>query len=320
MASVIKRVLNGDSIMEENEHDGHTSGCGAPDGGEGAAPAGAAALAGRQRAVPRGVPVSMGSGESRSLRVGPLMVTHARFPAGTLLDRHTHDQPVVAVILAGGFDLKISSRRTECLPATVFTEPAGEAHSNHIGSGGAAVTVIQPDPGHEWPVACARLFDSITSFRDGRIAGLGRRLAQEFDAGDDLARLSIEGLALELVAVAGRRSAAARESAGPVWLARIEALIHDRFLERLRIEDLAREADQHPAHLARAFRTRYRVSIATYIRTLRLDWAADRLSTTSDSLSAISHRAGFADQSHFTRAFRAHTGVPPGEYRRMRRG
>jgi AraC family transcriptional regulator len=268
----------------------------------------------------RGVPVSMGSGEARSLRVAGLMVTHARFPAGSLLDRHTHDHPVLGVMLAGGFDLKMSGRSTQCVPATVFTEPAGESHSNHIGTGGAAVTVIQPESDREWPRACARLFDSITSFRDGRAAGLGRRLAQEFDACDDLVPLSIEGLALELIALAGRRTRGAHQAEGPVWMARIEAMIHDRFLERLRIEDLAREADQHPAHLARAFRIRYNVSIATYIRGLRLDWAAGRLSTTNESLSTIAHRAGFADQSHFTRAFRAHAGIPPGEYRRVRCG
>jgi AraC family transcriptional regulator len=291
-------------MMEENEHDVGT-------------------VRSREGVIPMkrqaGVPVSMGSGGSRTLRVGGLTVTHAWFPAASLLDRHTHDHPVLAVMLAGGFDLKISGRLTPCMPATVFTEPAGESHSNLVGTAGAVVAVIQPDPGHEWPLACSRLFDSISHFRDGRIAGLGRRLAEEFDASDDLAALSIEGVALELIALAGRRSSTRGAPAGPPWLGRIEAMIHERFLERLHIDDLAREADLHPAHLARAFRAHYNVTIAAYVRGLRLDWAARRLAATNDSLSTIAHRAGFADQSHFTRAFRKHAGVPPGEYRRIRR-
>lgn len=296
-------------MIEENEHE-----CCRAD--RAARSRGGTARSRRQR----GVPVSMGSGGSRSLRVGGLTATHAWFPAGTLLDRHTHDEPVLAVMLTGGFDLRISGRRSACVPATVLTEPAGEPHSNLIGSAGAALAVIQPAPGRDWPGACARLFDSISHFQDGRIAGLGRRVAEEFDAGDDLAPLSVEGLALELVALASRRSSEPAAPAAPACLARIEAMIHDRFLERLRIDDLAREADLHPAHLARAFRRQYNVTIAAYIRGLRLDWAAHRLAASTDSLSAIAHRAGFADQSHFTRAFRAHAGLPPGAYRRARRG
>jgi AraC family transcriptional regulator len=49
---------------------------------------------------------------------------------------------------------------------------------------------------------------------------------------------------------------------------------------------------------------------------LRLEWAAARLSE-ERSLAQIALEAGFADQSHFTRAFRRHFGVTPGRYRAM---
>ena len=48
---------------------------------------------------------------------------------------------------------------------------------------------------------------------------------------------------------------------------------------------------------------------------LRLEWAAGQLQTTEDSLSAIAFKSGFSDQSHFTRAFKQHTGHPPGRFR-----
>jgi AraC family transcriptional regulator len=62
------------------------------------------------------------------------------------------------------------------------------------------------------------------------------------------------------------------------------------------------------------------MSVGTYLRRLRLDWCADRLVTTKIPLAEIALRAGFADQSHFTRTFRRYTGVTPRAYRTTRNG
>jgi AraC family transcriptional regulator len=71
----------------------------------------------------------------------------------------------------------------------------------------------------------------------------------------------------------------------------------------------------HPDHLARAFKLRFGLPIGSYLRRLRLDWAATRLESNEQAISAIALAAGFADQSHFTRTFRRHTGLTPHEYR-----
>ena len=70
----------------------------------------------------------------------------------------------------------------------------------------------------------------------------------------------------------------------------------------------------HPAHLARRFRARFGESVGSYARNARLDWAAARLRSDAP-LARIACEAGFADQSHFTRAFGRRFGVAPGRYR-----
>lgn len=52
-----------------------------------------------------------------------------------------------------------------------------------------------------------------------------------------------------------------------------------------------------------------------------VDWAADRLTHSSDPIAAIAYEAGSSDQSHLTRAFtfKRHTGRTPGRYRRSLR-
>jgi AraC family transcriptional regulator len=57
------------------------------------------------------------------------------------------------------------------------------------------------------------------------------------------------------------------------------------------------------------------VPIGAYVRRLRLDWAASRLKMADEPIARIGLEAGFADQSHFTRAFKRYTGLTPAEYR-----
>ena len=51
---------------------------------------------------------------------------------------------------------------------------------------------------------------------------------------------------------------------------------------------------------------------------MRVREACDRL-LRGVPADEIAHDAGFADQSHMTRVFKAVTGMTPGEYRRTRR-
>jgi AraC-like DNA-binding protein len=56
-----------------------------------------------------------------------------------------------------------------------------------------------------------------------------------------------------------------------------------------------------------------------WVRAFRLEQAKELLFNSSLSLAQIAYDCGFADQSHFTRAFAAATGTTPGAWRRARR-
>lgn len=265
------------------------------------------------------VPVTMGSPAFRSLALDGFDVVEAWFAPGDELPRHTHDRACVAVMLAGSFDLRIESHCHHCPPTTVFTEPAGETHSNDIGCEGARVVVIQPDPGRpELLRPFARFLDRTSHRHHAGIAEQAARLAAELDSGDDLASLAAEGIVLEMLVSLARVSAAGIRRTPP-WLHRAQELLHDRFADSLRTGEIAKEVAVHPAHLARAFRGCFGVSMGAYVRRLRLEWAAIELAHSERSLAELALAAGFADQSHFTRAFKRYSGLTPRAYRRTRR-
>lgn len=265
---------------------------------------------------PRYVPITEGSPQFESHELDDLEVTAARFPPEAYIERHAHDRPVLAIMLEGSFDLLFDHRALGCPPSTVFTEPGGESHANAVGSDGAHVIVLQPSNDMELLSPCTRMLDRINHFRDGKLAVLGRRLRHELAEPDDVSELAIEALALEVMALAARRSRTRPTGdEPPSWFPYVEEMVHDRFTDKLRIADLADEAGVHPSHLARVFREQYGVPVGRFIRGLRLQWARTQLTATRRPISDIAYEAGFADQSHFTRAFRRATGLPPGRFR-----
>lgn len=199
----------------------------------------------------------------------------------------------------------------------VLTEPAAERHANVFGTAGAHIVIVQPDGRRvELLRPFSGFLDSINHFADGQVGLLARRLSIEIARPDDLTPLAIEALGLELLATAAR-SLLSRPAdlTPPKWLERVRDRLREDFPAPVTLTELAGIAGMHPGHLTRMFRRYYGRSIGAYRRERRLDWTAKRLVVSGDSLAAVAAAAGFADQSHFARAFKQCYGCSPGDYR-----
>ena len=269
-------------------------------------------------------PITFGSPRFRSIETGGLLITDAIFPPGERLCAHVHARTCVATTLDGTFDSRMRGRSHWSRASMLLTEPAEERHENVFGPAGAHVLVVQPDSRRvELLRPFTRVLDSINHLRDPRVGLLARRISTEIARPDDLTPLAAEALGLELLAVAARQFTAVRLRQGsgsearfaPGWLARVRERLHDGFADAPTLDTLARIAGVHPGHLTRVFRRHYGRSIGAYLRDVRVEWTARRLATSDDPLIAIAAAAGFADQSHFTRAFKARFGCTPGRYR-----
>lgn len=270
------------------------------------------------RARARGpVAVSFGAATLRRVDVGGFLVSDVAFPPAAALPRHEHDRACLTVMLDGVFTEHIAGRERACVRGTILAKPPHEPHSDRFGLSGSRQLIIEPDD-RRLDALCTLgpLFQGITHSRDMRAAAQASRLVDELDTPDTLTPLAIEGLTLELLAGLSRARGSAHPSRPPVWLRRVRDVLHEDLHRTHTLTDLAILADVHPVYLARAFRKYFGRSIATYARSLRLEWAATRIAQSDDPLGVIALRAGFFDQSHFTRWFKRHTGVTPSEYRR----
>jgi len=241
---------------------------------------------------------------ARRAEVGALRISDVAYRPGFTSPPHIHAHDCLTVVLAGEMgkdDVALSG-------GAVAHTPAGRKHVDRFGAAGGRVVVVE-------------MFERVEGLSSRRIESLrlpwlGRRLAAEVAATDVAAPLALHAAALELLASVGRAPEGPKPSA---WLDEVADHLHDRLFERVTLAELADVAGVHRAHLVRAFRARYGVSVGVYVRRERIHWAARALRNTEAPIAEIALRAGFADQSHFTRTFVKHMGSSPGLYRRSAR-
>ena len=264
--------------------------------------------------------VTMGSPRFRHIHAPSVDVVAAWFPPHSELDAHTHARAVFGVMLDGEFRTRILGRDVDYRASGAWTEPAEERHANLAGERGAHVLVVQPSASDaELADQCRRLLDEVVYLQSAELRADATRLASECAMQDDLSPLVAEGSALAMLARAARlyRSRLHRDHA-PRWLTSAIDYLHAHHLERIDLGALARDIGVHPSRLAHEFRTRLGTSPGEYVRRLRLEWAAQQLRDGESSVAEVALRAGFYDQSHFSRMFRRHYGIAPAAWRRSR--
>jgi AraC family transcriptional regulator len=106
----------------------------------------------------------------------------------------------------------------------------------------------------------------------------------------------------------------------PARLRRVEAFLMEHLADDIGLDDLAAIADLSAKHFARAFRQSTGLPPHRWLIERRIDRAKALLSFGDDSLADVAVTCGFADQSHFTAAFRKIVGTTPGSFRREVRG
>lgn len=254
--------------------------------------------------------------ESRDL--AGFRIVESLYPPYLRQPRHAHALASFSFVLTGSYLETFSSRPAMRDASTLVFHPPQETHSVEYQDRPVKILSVHIDPERlSYLRERGIVFDSRSSQRSATIEWLGLRMYAEFRQADTVSALAIEGLIFEILAEAGRTPARVHEVA-PVWLRRAEEFLHDNFAAPMAFDQVARCAGVHPVHLARVFRKKHGCTLGEYLRRLRVEFAAKQIVTTKTALGEIALAAGFADQSHLTKTFKAHFGFTPSAYRRLR--
>jgi len=195
--------------------------------------------------------------------------------------------------------------------------PAGEMHRTSSKSG-AVSFALELEPGWVDRFGEVSLPERPVFLEAGSLASLMKRVHQEFTQTDVASSLAIEGMVLEMVAIA-MRFRSDRTPKAPRWLVEAREILNETFREPITITGLAQQVQIHPVYLATTFRQKYGHSIVGYVRELRVNFACQQLADSEHSLAEIAQAAGFSDQSHFSRIFKRVTSLTPAVYRAIAR-
>jgi AraC-like DNA-binding protein len=119
------------------------------------------------------------------------------------------------------------------------------------------------------------------------------------------------------------RKLASQSAASLAWLRALDDPRLARAIDRIMedpfaphsVESLAETAHMSRSAFARRFHEAFLSSPMNLVNHVRLERAARLLASNSSPIELIGRQCGFASRSHFSHAFKRHTGLSPAEYR-----
>jgi AraC-like DNA-binding protein len=242
----------------------------------------------------------------------------ARF-RGHAYDRHRHDSYAIGITDWGVQSFRYRGAERASLPGQVIVIHPDEAHDGHAGiPQGFAYRMIYLEPALVQQAlggAHAPPFVPEVVANDAATAGILREAFVDFPA--PLEPLAADAIIAPLADALRRRGdrGGDRESS-PQARARVEiarAYLADEAARRITSSDLEKVTGLDRFTLAREFRAVLGTSPHRYLVGRRLAWARSLIIAGAD-LAEAALAAGFADQSHMTRQFKARYGVTPGRW------
>ena len=130
--------------------------------------------------------------------------------------------------------------------------------------------------------------------------------------------LLVKGALLRFLAllIAQGRQQLPAETADTQRLKAVLQWLSAHYAEPLRVADAAGVCSFSASHFMRWFRQMTGQSFIAFLNEYRLNTAAEALRTTDETVLTIASRCGFENLSYFNRAFKAHFGMTPRDYRK----
>lgn len=237
--------------------------------------------------------------------------------SGRPLSRHVHDSLCFGMVLQGHRVLSTAEGECSLCAGHPFVIGPGVPHAVQDAPGTRCLVFSLPQVGisalcDELGVDEPRFYRPVGE--DPRFITAIHRLGECVEHGDLLggADWLRSACGHVLVHLGGAHDVIARHHGA---VERAKTVLEERFAGDLGLRELADEAGLSPGRLNRLFSRSVGIPPGEYRQHLRIRRAKELLAA-GTSLVDVALETGYADQSHFTRAFVRIAGMTPGVYRR----
>jgi AraC family transcriptional regulator len=246
----------------------------------------------------------------RRLETADAVLSQVVHPAARALPEHAHSLAYFCMLVDGNYVESVAGRELEYQPFEVGFHPAHMPHRDAVGMRGGKFLCLEVHAGQFAATDMCLRSDPVLLPGDVSLQML--RLYRSF-ADRTLSALELESAVWELC---GNVSDAfvCRERGVPLWVRRCLDIISQDYAESLTVAGIAAEVGVHPVHASREFRRRFGQTLGEYVNKVRIRAACAAMTHRSQPLAAVAAGAGFADQAHFCRVFKAFMGRTPSEF------
>ena len=227
---------------------------------------------------------------------------------------HSHANYHITFVVRGGNREQRKTEEFEAAPGAIIFYRRGELHRNR--------NTLHPSKNinleikdaflanYQWSVPA---FDSRQQRRaDAKLFLL--KIYKECRTSDAQSIASIHALALALLSSPREEKTFGKI---PPWANRLWEIINDRWNETVSLAELSASLSIHPVTISKNFPRIFGCTLGEYARKVKIEKAISLIGQSRGSLADIAYECGFADQSHFIRAFKSATGFLPGEFKKI---
>ncbi|MDG5492353.1 helix-turn-helix transcriptional regulator [Psychroserpens sp. SPM9] len=229
-------------------------------------------------------------------------------------DWHYHENPYLMYVLQGDLYDVNKKATTTCGSGSLFFYNWDEPHFNAMHSTSAKGFHIEFD--RQWfknKQLDANLWEGSRLIQHPDLHHIMAKLYFEFKCRDIYSDVSIELLLLQLCEGIDAIHII-KTIDEPLWISKLKEILHQNSHD-LNLKSLSEALDVHPAHISRAVPQYLKTTLGDYIRRHKVKQAIGYLMNSNLSLTDITYRCGFSDQSHFTRLFKLYIGMTPKQYK-----
>lgn len=245
---------------------------------------------------------------------------------GICYGKHFHETVAIGTIVEGACIYSRGSHQHELVAGDLVVVNPGEVHAcAQTGEQPLSYLMLYVDadfvatqqgedeeataPGDFRPFATTitgALFAEFTSLHQSLLDPEQELLAKE---------CSLHAFLMQLHATLASRPADRRDT--PRGLALAADFMGEHFRDSMKLADIAAASGLSVPHLIRSFGRHFGMSPHQYLTHRRIQFAQDQLRG-GRPIAAVAAEAGFADQAHLQRAFKAQVAATPGQYLRAR--
>ena len=225
---------------------------------------------------------------------------------------HYHENPHLSLVLQGGNIENRKSGSIERKAGALIFYRSGELHQT------LPATTVSKNINLEIENSFLIKYD--ISEKNFDCISLGRpqnvlsfvKIYNEIYLNDSLSDTSIQMLTISIIN--SKKKEAAKK---PEWAIKLHEVLHDQWDQSHSLDYLSKITNVHPVTISKYFINYFGCTIGEYMRKLKISQSLPLIRSGKYSLTDVAMTCGFADQSHFTRNFKAYTGFLPKEFKKL---